>query len=239
MNTMAESVSGAETHHPVEIEREGIFVHLGRGRLRLEYLLLGAMLALAVTLTALFFILDLGTDDLERWGYAGLFIMVLFRSASVVLPMPGGGIIFAAGGLLDPVMGVPAPILVGLVAGFAESLGEFTGYAAGYGGSGMLKEREIYRRIKRWIERRSFLTVFAMAFTPAPLFDVAGMAAGATRVPIRVFYPAVLSGKILRDIIAATAGYYSFGIIEDWYAEAWDAIVGALSWAASPITELF
>ena len=174
MNTnMAESVSSTETHHPVEIERQGIFVHIGQGRLRLEYLLLAAMLSLAVTLTALFFILDLGTDDVERWGYAGLFVIVLFRSASVVLPMPGGGIIFAAGGLLDPVMGIPAPLVVGLVAGFAESLGEFTGYAAGYGGSGMLKEREIYRRIKGWVERRAFLTVFAMAFTPAPLFDVA------------------------------------------------------------------
>src|SRR5574341_928702 len=80
MNTsMAESVSSAETHHPVEIERQGIFVHIGRGRLRLEYVLLAAMLSLGVMLTALFFILDLGTDDVERWGYAGLFLIVLFR----------------------------------------------------------------------------------------------------------------------------------------------------------------
>ena len=27
-------------HHPVEVEREGLFIHLGRRRVRLEYLLL-------------------------------------------------------------------------------------------------------------------------------------------------------------------------------------------------------
>jgi len=217
-------------HRAVEVEREGLFVHIGRRRVRLEYLLLVAMLAFAASLAALFFALDLGKDDVQRWGYAGLFGIVLMRSASVVLPMPGGGVIFAAGGLLDPVLGVPAPIVVGLVAGFAESLGELTGYVAGMGGSPMLKDRAVYRRIKRWVERRPFLTVFLMTFTPPILFDVAGLAAGAARVPIRVFYPALLSGKIVRDMAIATAGYYSFGIVEDWYAEGWDGIVDGVSW---------
>jgi membrane protein YqaA with SNARE-associated domain len=183
------------------------------------------MLLLALGFGALFIALDLGKDDLERWGYAGLFGIVLFRSASVLLPMPGGGIIFAAGGLLDPIAGIPAPVAVGFVAGFAESLGEFTGYAAGLGGSAMLKDRAIYRRVKRWVERRAFLTIFAMTLAPGPLFDVAGIAAGATRVPIRVFYPALLSGKVLRDTVVAVAGYYSLDLFVDWYVGIWDASV--------------
>ncbi|HEV8575090.1 MAG TPA: VTT domain-containing protein [Dehalococcoidia bacterium] len=219
-------------HHPVGVEREGLFIHLGRRRVRLEYLLLATMLIFACSLAALFFALDLGKGDVQRWGYAGLFGIVLLRSASVVLPMPGGGVIFAGGGLLDPVLGVPAPIAVGLVAGFAESLGELTGYGAGMGGSQMLKDRTVYRRIKRWVEKRPFQTVFLMTFTPPVLFDVAGLAAGAARVPLRVFYPALLSGKILRDTLVATAGFYSFGIVEDWYAEAWDGVVEGISWVA-------
>ena len=217
-------------HHAVEVEREGLFVHIGRRRVRLEYLLLAAMVVFACSLAALFFVLDLGKDDVQRWGYAGLFGIVLLRSASVVLPMPSPGVIFASGALLDPVLGVPAPIIVGLVAGFAESIGEMTGYAAGMAGSSMLKDRTIYRRIKRWVEKRPFLTVFLMTFTPPVLFDVAGLAAGAARVPMKVFYPALLSGKILRDILVATAGYYSFGAVEDWYAEVWDGIVDGASW---------
>jgi membrane protein DedA with SNARE-associated domain len=226
-------------HHPVEIEREGLFVHIGRRRVRLEFLLLAAMLVFAGSLAALFLILDLGKDDLQRWGYAGLFGIVLLRSASVVLPMPGGGVIFAGGGLLDPVLGVPAPIVVGVVAGFAESLGELTGYAAGMSGSQMLKDRSIYRRIKRWVEKRPFRTVFLMTFTPPIFFDVAGLAAGAARIPLRVFYPALLSGKILRDILVATAGYYSFGIVEDWYAESWHGIVDGVSWVVGLPAGLF
>jgi uncharacterized membrane protein YdjX (TVP38/TMEM64 family) len=217
-------------HRPVEIEREGLFVHIGRRRVRLEYLLLAAIVLFAGTLAALFFALDLGKDDLQDWGYAGLFGIVLLRSASVILPMPGGGVIFAAGGLLDPVLGIPAPIAAGVVAGFAESFGELTGYAAGMGGSPMLKDRAVYRRIKSWVEKRPFQTVFLMTFAPPILFDVAGLAAGAARVPIRVFYPALLAGKVLRDILVATAGYYSLGLIEDWYGGLWDRVVDGASW---------
>ncbi len=194
-----------------------MYIHLGRRRVRLEYLLLIAMGLLAATLAALFFVLSLGADDVERWGYVGLFGIVLLRSASVILPMPGGGVIFAAGGLLNSAWGIPAPLLVGVVAGFAESIGEFTGYGAGLGGSQMLDKRPIYQRVKRWVQRRAFLTMFAMSFTPGPLFDVAGLAAGATRVPIRVFYPAVLSGKTIRNIIVATAGFYGIGLIESLF----------------------
>ena len=216
-------------HHAVEVESEGLFVHIGRRRVRLEYLLLGAILVFAGTLSALFFALDLGMDDVERWGYAGLFGIVLLRSASIVIPIPAPGIIFASGGLLDPLWGIPAPIAVGVIAGFAESLGEFTGYAAGVGGSPMLERRSIYRRIRRWVERRPFLTVFALSFTPGPLFDVGGLAAGATRVPIRIFFPAMLIGKILRDTIVATAGYFGVDLVGDALSWFWGVIEGLFS----------
>ncbi len=227
---MSESVQTLEhEHHAVEVEPEGLFIHLGRRRVRLEYLLLTGMLFLGLGFGALFIALDLGTDDLERWGYAGLFGIVLFRSASVVMPMPGGGVIFAAGGVLDPVFGIPAPIAVGFVAGLAESFGELTGYGAGLGGSQMLKERAIYRRIRGWVERRAFLTVFLMSFAPPALFDVAGLAAGAIRVPIRVFWPAVFTGKVIRDTLVATAGFYSLDLFVEWYGAVWDAFVSVLN----------
>lgn len=207
-------MAATHEHHAVEVENEGLFIHLGRRRLRLEYLLVAALLAFALALVVLYFALGLGTDDLEELGYPGLFGIALLRSASVVIPMPGGGITFAAGGLLDGKWGIPGPVLVGLTVGVAESFGEFTGYGAGLGGSRMLEERAVYQRVKGWIQRRAFLTVFAMSMTPSPLFDIAGLAAGATRVPIRIFYPAMLIGKIIRGIAVATAGYYSFGLVD-------------------------
>jgi membrane protein DedA with SNARE-associated domain len=213
-------------HHAVEIEREGLFVHFGRRRVRLEYLLLAGIVGLGMSLGVIVLALDLGKDDVERWGYLGLFGIVLLRSASVVFPVPAPGIIFAAGGLLDPVGGIPAPIAVGVVAGFAESIGEFTGYAAGYSGSPMLERQSIYRRVRGWVERRPFLTVFALSFTPGPFFDVAGLAAGATRVPIRVFYPPMLIGKIIRDTMVATAGYFGVDLVGESLSWLWGVIEG-------------
>jgi len=237
---MSESVQTLEhEHHPVEVEREGLFVHLGRRRVRLEYLLLAGMLLFAGTLSALFVALDLGMDDVERWGYAGLFGIVLLRSASIVIPIPAPGIIFASGGLLDPLWGIPAPVAVGVVAGFAESLGEFTGYAAGVGGSPMLERRSIYRRVKSWIEQRPFLTIFALSFTPGPLFDIGGLAAGATRVPIRVFYPPMLIGKIIRDTIVATAGYFGVDLVGDALSWFWGVVGDVLSWCWGVIEGVF
>ena len=199
--------------------------------MRLEYLLLAGMLLLALAFGALFIALDLGKDDLERWGYAGLFGIVLFRSATILVPLPAPGIIFGAGALLDPMWVVPAPIAVGVIAGFAESLGEFTGYAAGFGGSAMLERRSIYRRVRRWIERRAFLTVLVLALMPGPLFDVGGLAAGATRVPIRVFYPALLLGKVLRDMIVATAGYFGVDLVSYALSWLWGVVADLLSHA--------
>ncbi len=211
---MTDSSEATKVQESSEAEPRGVGLYLERRRRRLELLLLGVIALLAVALLALFFALDLGVDDVERWGYGGLFGIALLRAASVVLPMPGAGITFAAGGFLDSAWGVPAPVLVGVVVGFAESLGEFTGYAAGMTGSQMLRKRGVYQRIKDWMERRAFLTVFAMSLTPSPLFDVAGLVAGATRVPVRVFYPAMLMGKVLRGIVVATAGFYGIGLLE-------------------------
>jgi len=200
--------------HPIDIEPQGLYVHLGARRVRLEYLLIAAILAVALAATVLFFALGLGSEDLDRYGYGGLFLIALLRSASVVVPMPGGGIVFAAGGILDPAFGIPAPVLVGLTAAVAESFGELTGYGAGLGGSNVLNGRKLYQRIRSWVERRPFTAVMAMALFPSPIFDVAGLAAGAARVSIRTFYPALLIGKAIRGIAVATMGYYSIGLID-------------------------
>jgi uncharacterized membrane protein YdjX (TVP38/TMEM64 family) len=86
-----------------------LYIHFGRRRVRFELLLITTILFIAVVATILFFALHLGTDDLERYGYGGLFLIALLRSASVVIPMPGGGIVFAAGGLLTRSGGSPRP----------------------------------------------------------------------------------------------------------------------------------
>jgi len=198
----------------LEPSPEGVYLRLGRRRLRLEYALLAVVAVLAVCIASLAVALQLGPADVQRWGYPGLFAIALLRSASVVIPVPGAGITFAGGALLDSHFGVPAPVLVGLTVAFAESIGEFTGYAAGLGGSRMLESGRFYQRVKAWVQRRAALTIFLMSLFPSFVFDVAGLAAGATGVPVRIFYPAMLLGKIFRGISVATLGYYSVDFVE-------------------------
>ncbi len=173
---------------------------------RLEYWLLAAVTILITVLAFVFFFLDPDLAQLNTYGYLGLFAISLISAASIVVPMPGVAAITGAGALLDPILGIPVPIMVGLVAGTAEALGEFTGYAAGYGGSALFRDRPIYPRVKSWMERRGILTMFLLSTVPNPLVDIAGVAAGAVQMPIPHFLLGVLPGKVLKNIYLASGG---------------------------------
>ena len=198
-----------------ELEATQQFIQLLGVRLRLEILMLAVIGVFAVSVAAAFVLLDLGEDDITGgWGYPILWVISGLRASSVLLPIPGSGLTIAAGGLMDPLYGIPVPIAVGVTAGSAESLGEFTGYYAGINGGKLMEGRRIYEVIRRWIQKAPFPTMLVMAFMPSPLFDVAGLAAGAARVPIRIFYPAILIGKVARGIMMAAAGYWGIELIE-------------------------
>jgi membrane protein YqaA with SNARE-associated domain len=151
----------------------------------------------------LFFFFDIDLAQLNTYGYAGLFVITLVSAASIVLPMPGAAAITGAGALLDPVLGVPAPVVVALVAGVAETIGELTGYAAGYGGSMLFRDRPVYPRVKEWMERRGVITLFALSAVPNPLVDVAGVAAGAVKMR---FFTGVFPGKVFKNLYLAAGG---------------------------------
>jgi membrane protein YqaA with SNARE-associated domain len=174
---------------------------------RMEYLLLAATALLLTLFTFLFFYFDIDYQRLTTYGYIGLFAISLISAASIVMPMPGAFAITGAGAVLDPVLGIPVPIMVGLVAGPAEAIGEITGYAAGYGGSLLFRDRPFYPRVQRWMERRGILTMFVLSSFPNPLVDVAGVAAGAVRMPMAHFMTGVLPGKVFKNIYLATGGW--------------------------------
>jgi len=173
---------------------------------RLEYVLL-VLVGLMMTAFAFsFFFFNIDVARLNAYGYVGLFAVTLISAASIVLPMPGAAAIAGAGALLNPVLGIPVPILVALVASPAETLGETTGYAAGYGGRVLFQDNRYYPRVKSWMERRGMATMFTLSAIPNPLVDVAGVAAGAVRMPLSHFYMSVLPGKIVKNLYLATGG---------------------------------
>lgn len=173
---------------------------------RLEYGLIVISGGLITAFAFVFFLVDIDLDRLNSYGYVGLFAISLISAASIVMPMPGAAAITGAGAFLEPVAGIPTPILVGLVAAPAETIGELTGYAAGYGGSALFRDRPIYPRVRAWMRRRGILTMFLLSSFPNPLVDVAGVAAGAVHMQLHRFLVGVLAGKILKNIYLSAGG---------------------------------
>jgi len=189
-----------------EQDREDVVESAGRFAWRLEYtLLIGVSLLLTVFAIG-FFYFSTDISNLKSYGYVGLFLINLIGAASILLPSPAAASVFGGGALLEDFLGIPAFFWVGLIAGLGEALGEFSGYAAGYGGRIMVENRPEYQRIHRWMDRHGSITMFLMSTIPNPFFDVAGLAAGAVQMPMRSFFVAVLAGKVIKDWWMAAVG---------------------------------
>ncbi len=163
------------------------------------------MLFLALLITAAVFLSVPFLKQFEALGYFGAFIISLVNSATVLIPAPGWAIIIGMGRGLDPV-------LLGLAAGIGGGIGELTGYLAGKGGEEILEgkvNRKAYKAQREWLKTHSFATVFVLAAIPNPFFDIAGMTAGAIRMPVWKFLAACILGKIVKFVLLAEIGALS------------------------------
>jgi uncharacterized membrane protein YdjX (TVP38/TMEM64 family) len=147
--------------------------------------------------------------QLKAYGYAGVFVVSLLGNATVVLPVPSLAVVFAGGSVLNP-------LLVGLVSGVAEPLGELTGYLAGYGGSAIVEDQSKYGRLAEFVQRRGFVTILVLSAIPNPLFDLAGIAAGASRYPVAKFLGACWVGKTIKAVAVAYLGSLSVDWVTRW-----------------------
>ena len=121
------------------------------------------------------------------------------NSATIILPMPGLALAFAAGATLNP-------LLVGLAMGSGAAVGELTGYLAGYGGQGLVENNAGYDRIVGWTKRFGLWVVFFLALIPNPFFDVVGMIAGLLRIPAWRFLLVCWAGNIIKATTIALIG---------------------------------
>lgn len=164
------------------------------------------MAALVALLGFLFLLLDLDLGELRQFGYAGIFLISLIGSASVVLPLPGAAVVVSSGQFVNDVLGIPFWLLVGIVASLGETIGELTGYLAGLGGKVVIEQRPLYRRLEHWMRRHGGATIFVLATVPNPVFDIAGFLAGAVRMPLWRFLAAVSLGKLIKNSLLALGG---------------------------------
>lgn len=171
--------------------------------------ILALLAAVGITLVLSLLPIDwrrLDWQQLKVYGYAGVFLLTLASDATVIVPFPGLAGIFLAGGFLNPV-------LIGLAGGLGSALGELTGYLAGYGGRAIIEDRETYARLERWMRRNGTLTVFILSVIPNPVFDTAGIAAGALKFPLWRFIITCWLGKALKFTLVALAGAASLDFL--------------------------
>jgi len=173
-------------------------------------LTLARILALIAVIAISIFVFSIRdrADELAAYGYPGIFLIALLTNATVLLPAPGIAVVFTMGAIFNP-WGVA------LAAGAGGALGELSGYLAGFSGQAIVERGYLYERFSHWMNKNGPLTVLILAALPNPFFDLAGVAAGALKMPIRRFLFWSWIGVTIKMLVFAWMGASSISLLLD------------------------
>jgi membrane protein YqaA with SNARE-associated domain len=138
-------------------------------------------------------------EQLQGYGYLGIFFVAFLAYATVLLPAPGIAIVFTWGSIFHPAG-------VALAAGAGAALGEITGYLAGFSGQTIIERAALYKRLSGFMQKNGPLTIFLLSALPNPFFDLAGAAAGALKMPLSKFLFWCWIGETTKMFLFAYAG---------------------------------
>lgn len=158
-------------------------------------------LIFVIALSVLLFINRDFVHKLEAFGYPGIFLASLFTNASLILPVPGVLITSAMGAVFNP-------FWVAIAAGSGATVGEISGYLAGFSGQTVLEKASWHSKLETWMRKYGSMTILVLAFVPNPAFDVAGVMAGALRMPLYKFLIFCWIGKFFKMIVFAYGGFW-------------------------------
>jgi len=160
-------------------------------------------------------------EELSSQGYLGLFIVSLFAGSPIPIPTPSMILTFTLGSLLNPV-------LVGLVSGLGNGIGNALIFLTGRGGllffqnsdvsapAGETSSSRIGRflrkigmpRMSDFAKRRAVLAVFLLSIYPNPVLTPMILGIGAMRFRFTKFFLACWAGKTAQSLILAYLGYF-------------------------------
>ncbi len=159
----------------------------------------------AIAITVFIFSIRDKTEQLAGYGYPSIFLLSLLANATIIIPAPAIAFTFAFGAVFNP-------LGVALAAGTGAAIGEITGYLVGFSGQGTVDDSQLYKKLELWTAKHGALLILILAFIPNPFFDLAGIAAGALKMPIGSFLLWAWLGKTLKMLAFALAGAASI----DW-----------------------
>jgi membrane protein YqaA with SNARE-associated domain len=158
-----------------------------------------AVLLLVLALTVYLFIMREEIQNLEVYGYPGIFLVSVLANATVIVPLPGVMLTSAMGAVFNP-------FWVAIAAGSGAALGELSGYLAGFSGRSVIERVDWHVHLEAWMRKYGDITIVVLAFIPNPAFDMAGITAGALKVPVYRFLFWVWIGKTLKMLLFAYGG---------------------------------
>ena len=100
------------------------------------------------------------------------------------------------------------PVLIALSAAVGGVIGELSGYYAGYLGRKVAISESVigFKRVQGWMQRYGIWTITLLAFQPIIPFDIGGLVAGAAKLPLHKFLPALFLGKFPKYLILTYGG---------------------------------
>lgn len=168
--------------------------------------------ALFVVIGITIYIISIRTrvGEFAAYGYPGIFLIAMLANATVLLPAPGVAVIYAMGAVFNP-------FLVALVAGTGAAIGELSGYLAGFSGQAVIDRGDVYERIHPWVQKYGGWAILVLSALPNPFFDIAGIAAGIAKMPVRTFLFFTWIGQMIKMLLFALAGRYSIDWISTFF----------------------
>ena len=164
-------------------------------------------LVLAIGLSVVIFIFRDKFVNFESYGYLGIFIISVLGNATIVLPVPVILTAFLGGEVFNP-------FLVGIISSFGATIGELTGYIAGRSGRVVIKENKKFEKIEKWMDKYGLWAILFLAAIPNPVFDLAGIVSGATKIPVWKYFIVTWIGKAIKFLTFAYLGSGSSRAIE-------------------------
>lgn len=156
--------------------------------------------------------LDIDFYEFALVAYLSVFVASLIANMTIIAPVPFAVAIMATAAREFN------PVIIALCASTGGALGELSGYYAGRLGRKIAIPDSIigYQRLESWINKHGFWAIFIISLQPVIPFDIGGMIAGAARMPLYKFLPALWAGKFPKYLLMTYAAVGLLGFFPPW-----------------------
>lgn len=147
-------------------------------------------------------------------SYITVILLCFLSNATILLPAPSAIVVIEFSFILNPV-------IIALCGGLGSALGEMLGYVAGFHGARAIqtnlnhsnKNSKFKTFINKHKSKHPYILTFLISIIPLLIFDIIGIAAGASKLNPLKFFAVTICGKTLKFLMYAFIAYQLIPII--------------------------